>query len=51
MSAQDIETIQEGGYLSKVDKYFNSFYTAQNTLIDYLDDDFIILVDEYSKVM
>ena len=50
VSAQDIETIQEGGYLSKVDKYFNSFYTTQNTLIDYLDDDFIILVDEYSKV-
>ena len=48
--AQDIELIKSGDYLSKIDKYFNSFYTMQNTFLDYLSDKFLIIIDEFSKV-
>ena len=47
---RDIEEIKNGNYLSKVDRYFNSFYNSQETLLDYLDDRFVIFVDEQNKV-
>lgn len=47
---QDVELIKSGDYLSKIDKYFNDFYIKQNTFLDYLNDDFLILFDEYSKI-
>jgi len=50
MKNQDIELIQSGDYISKIDKYFNYFYTKQETFIDYLDKDFIIIFDELSKI-
>ena len=47
---QDIESIKQGDYLNKIDKYFNDFYTKQDTFIDYLDKNFILLFDEFSKI-
>ncbi len=49
-NAEDIEAIREGSHLNKIDKYFNKFYTKQNTFLNYINDDFIVLIDEYSKV-
>lgn len=46
---EDAELIKSGDYLSKVDKYFNDFYYSQNTFLDYLKDEFLIIFDEYSK--
>lgn len=46
----DIELIENGDYLSKIDKYFNYFYTKQATFLDYLSKDFIIIFDELSKL-
>lgn len=49
-NAEDVEAIKEGNYLNKIDKYFNKFYTKQNTFLDYIKNEFIILIDEYSKI-
>ena len=46
----DIELIESGEYINKIDKYFNSFYEEQNTLLDYLGEQFIIFLDECSKI-
>ncbi len=48
--SSDIELLKEGEYLSKVDKYFNSFYKNSATLIDYLKDDYLIFLDEINKI-
>ena len=40
---EDIEEIRNGNYLNKVDKYFNEFYEKQGSLIDFLDNNYIIL--------
>ena len=47
---QDIEEIKNGDYLNKIDKYFSSFYEENNTLLDYLNDDYIIFLDEIEKI-
>lgn len=47
---EDIELIKSGDYISKIDKYFNSFYEKQNIFLDYLNENFIILFDEMSKI-
>ncbi len=47
---EDLEEIRNGNYLNKVDKYFNSFYKIQNNLLDYLSDEYIILLDEIKKI-
>ena len=46
---KDIEIIKEGNYSSKIDKYFNEFYTKQSNLLDYTEE-FEIFVDEEEKV-
>lgn len=46
---EDIEIIREGEYASKIDKYFNEFYTRQNTFIDYIKD-YEIFTDEPEKI-
>ena len=46
---EDIEIIREGEYASKIDKYFNEFYTRQNTFIDYVKD-YEIFTDEPEKI-
>ena len=47
---QDIETIKAGNYISKIDRYLNSFYEKQETILDYLSDNFIIALDEINKI-
>ena len=49
-SKDDIELLKSGDYLSKVDKYFNSFYKESETLIDNIKDEYIIFLDEISKI-
>ena len=47
----DREEITNGDYTTKIDKYWNIFYTnSNNTFIDYLNDDYIIFLDEVSKI-
>ena len=47
---EDIELIKEGNYTNKIDKYFNEFYEKQANFFDYLSEDFLIFVDENSKI-
>ena len=47
---QDIEQIKNGGYISKVDKYFNCFYTKTESLLDYIEEDFLVFIDEITKI-
>ena len=47
---KDIEIIKEGNYLSKIDKYFSDFYTKSETFLDYLSKDFLIFLDEPTKL-
>ncbi|MBE7054190.1 MAG: transcription-repair coupling factor [Ruminococcaceae bacterium] len=46
----DIQKLTENGYFPSMDKYLPFVYEALPTLFDYLDDDYIVFVDEYSKV-
>ncbi len=50
IKSQDIALIEANDYLSKMDKYFNYFYEKQQTFMDYLEKDFLIIFDELSKV-
>ena len=47
---QDIELIKSGNYISKIDRYLNSFYTEQDTILDYITDKYLIFLDEQSKI-
>lgn len=47
---EDLELISSGDYISKIDKYFNCFYTKQSNFLAYLSQDFIIFVEEMSKI-
>ena len=48
---RDRDEILEGNYTTKIDKYWNIFYSnSNNTFIEYIKDDFIILLDEVSKI-
>ena len=47
---KDIEQIKSGNYISKIDKYFNEFYDKQSTLLEYLNDNYLIILDEISKI-
>ena len=48
---EDIEQIRAGNFISKIDKYFNSFYEETATLIDYLNKNYAIILDEQSKII
>ena len=47
---EDIEQIKIGNYISKIDKYFDSFYKKQETLLEYLSDNYCIFLDEIGKI-
>jgi len=47
---KDLEQIKNGNYISKIDKYFNSFYKNQANLLDYLNENYLICIDESSKL-
>ena len=46
----DIEAIQNGEFLSKIDKYFNEFYSKKSSFLEYLSSDTLICVDENLKI-
>ena len=50
LKIQDIELIESGDYISKIEKYFNYFYTKQESFVEYLSEDFVIFYDEISKI-
>ena len=47
---QDIEIIKKGNYISKIDRYLNSFYNEQETILDYLNEKYLIVLDEINKI-
>lgn len=47
---QEIELIQSGDYLSKIDKYYSSFYSKTTTLLEYISQDFLLFIDELGKI-
>ncbi len=47
---QDIELIKAGNYISKIDRYLNSFYIEQDTILDYITDKYLVFLDEQSKI-
>ena len=46
----DIEAIQNGEYLSKIDKYFNEFYSKKSSFLEYLPSNCLLFVDENLKI-
>ncbi len=46
---EDIEIIRSGDYISKIDKYFNCFYSKRSNILEYLDK-FVIVLDEFGKI-
>ena len=47
---KDLERIRNGEYISKIDRYFDSFYKEQETILEYLSDKYLIFIDEMNKV-
>ncbi len=47
---EDIELIKAGDYISKIDKYFNIFYKEQSNLLEYLDNDYLVMLDDINKI-
>ena len=46
----DLEEIRNGNYISKIDRYFNSFYENQETLLEYLNEKYLVVLDEPKKI-
>lgn len=48
---RDKEEILEGNFVNKIDKYWNKFYNnPDNTFIDYIKKNYIVFIDEVSKI-
>lgn len=47
---EDIEFIKNGDYISKINKYFNEFYENQASFLDYMSNEYLLLLDEKSKI-
>ena len=48
---EDIELIKEGEFISKIDKYFEYFYSEKTTLLDYITEKYIFFLEEPRKVL
>lgn len=46
----DVYQIKNGDFITKIDKYFDSFYEKSSTLLDYLQKDCIVFIDEIAKI-
>ena len=46
----DIEAIENGEYISKIDKYFDEFYEKKSNFLDYISKKFIVFVNENLKI-
>ncbi len=47
---EDVEQIKAGNYISKIDKYFECFYKQSETILDYLNENYVIFLDEINKI-
>ena len=47
---QDIEQIKNGDYLSKIDKYYDCFYSKTTTLLEYFEKEYLVFIDEEKKI-
>ena len=47
---EDIEQIKIGNYTSKIDKYFDCFYEKGESVLEYLNSNYVIFLDEISKI-
>ena len=47
---EEVEQIKQGNYISKIDKYFDSFYEKQETIIDYINNEYCVFLDEIGKI-
>ena len=47
---EDIEQIKRGNYTSKIDKYFDCFYENSESVLEYLNSNYVIFLDEISKI-
>ena len=47
---QDVELIQSGNYISKIDKYYHHFYTKKSNFLEYVNQKFLIFLDEQGKI-
>lgn len=50
VKSNDLEAIQNGNYQNKMQKYFDSFYNMSESFLNYLDENYIIFVDEALRV-
>ena len=46
----DLEQIRNGEYISKIDRYFDSFYKNQETILDFFNNNCLIFIDELNKI-
>lgn len=49
-SQEDIKQIKNGQYISKIDKYFNCFYNNSSNLLEYIDKNFLVVLDDFNKI-
>ena len=47
---EDVEQIKAGNYIGKIDKYFECFYKQSETILDYLNENYVIFLDEINKI-
>ena len=47
---EDIELMESGEVISKIDKYFNQFYENQECFLDYLLKETLLFIDENLKI-
>ncbi len=47
---QDIEEIENGNYINKIDKYFSAFYNKAYSILEYIPNDMLIFFDEIERI-
>ena len=47
---EDLELMKSGDYISKIDKYFNIFYKEQNNFLEYINDNYLLMIDDINKI-
>ena len=46
----DVELIKSGNYISRIDKYFDSFYDEKCSFLDYFDENYLLCIDDIDKI-